>query len=94
MTDEMQNQIKEQRAKIKEGTASEKHKKQLLFLLDRLEAEHTTHTIRNTETGEEKTLTVAEILTEINRDRSDAWTPYNESDWQEGLDVFTEYKLI
>ena len=34
--------------------------------------------------------TVAEILTEINRDRSAEWTDYDESDWQEGWLEFVE----
>lgn len=46
---------------------------------------------------------LSEVIDEINRDRSEDWTPYNESDWQEGWDewvegdVYTmlhEYKMI
>jgi len=37
---------------------------------------------------------VKDILKEINRDRSNEWSNYNEKDWREGLEVFTEYKLI
>lgn len=34
------------------------------------------------------------ILEEINRDRSNDWRDYNESDWREGLTNFTEYILV
>lgn len=37
---------------------------------------------------------VSEILKEINRDRSDQWEEYNECDWKEGLEEFTEYRLV
>lgn len=36
--------------------------------------------------------TMPQILEEINKDRSDAWTPYDESDWQEGLTEWTWYE--
>ena len=48
----------------------------------------------NIETDEKITMTLNETIQEINRDRSDEWQNYNESDWKEGLEVFTEYKLI
>lgn len=48
----------------------------------------------NIETDEKITMTLNEIIQEINRDRSDEWQNYNQSDWKEGLEVFTEYKLI
>ena len=35
-----------------------------------------------------------DILEEINRDRSDEWTDYDESDWREGLAEFTTYEVI
>jgi len=44
--------------------------------------------IVNIETHEIMLLTVSEILEEINRDRSDEWQDYDESDWREGLDEF------
>lgn len=40
---------------------------------------------------------IEEILGEINRDRSDKWTPYDESDWEEGWYAWCEgdvYTLI
>jgi len=45
------------------------------------------------DTGEKKSTeqwTIAEILTEINRDRSAEWTDYDESDWVEGWLEFVE----
>ena len=50
--------------------------------------------LRNVETGEIVQWNLAEILKEINRDRSDEWVDYDEADWQEGLEVFTEYELL
>jgi hypothetical protein len=34
------------------------------------------------------------VLREINRDRSGEWTRYDKTDWRDGLENFTEYKLI
>ena len=39
-------------------------------------------------------VTLQEILQEINRDRSEEWTDYDDTDWQEGLDMFTEWELL
>jgi len=44
--------------------------------------------------GEIVEWTLAEILEEINRDRSEHWTDYDETDWKEGLDEWTWYELI
>ena len=44
--------------------------------------------------GEIVEWTVAEILEEINRDRSGHWTDYDETDWKEGLDEWTWYELV
>lgn len=38
--------------------------------------------------------TMAKILSEINGDRSENWTPYTEEDWQEGLDEWTEWEPV
>lgn len=46
------------------------------------------YTIFNIETHESWRLSLSEILEEINRDRSEDWQPYNESDWREGLTEF------
>lgn len=45
------------------------------------------------ETGEIIWMTMREMLYEINRDRSQTWIPYNISDFREGLETFTEYRL-
>ena len=50
--------------------------------------------LQNVNTGKIVEWTLKDILKEINRDRSDDWQPYDEFDWQEGLEVFTEYKVI
>jgi hypothetical protein len=52
------------------------------------------YTLINTETGQIHRWSLPTILREINRDRSAEWSPYNKSDWKEGLKEFTEYKLI
>ena len=44
--------------------------------------------IIDTEQNETMFWTLPEILHEINRDRSDVWQDYNESDWREGLAEF------
>lgn len=51
-------------------------------------------TVRERDTGLEYIWSMAEVLEEINRDRSEDWTPYNETDWREGLDEFTEFDLV
>ena len=41
--------------------------------------------------------TIVDILNEINRDRSEKWTDYNETDWQEGWNEWCEgdiYTLV
>lgn len=38
--------------------------------------------------------TLAQILEEINRDRSAHWTDYDETDWREGLDEWTEWEPV
>ena len=35
-----------------------------------------------------------DILEEINRDRSEEWTDYDETDWREGLAEFTEFVVL
>ena len=47
----------------------------------------------NREYGDVAEWNIHEVLEEINRDRSDEWTDYDESDWLEGLD-WTDYDLI
>jgi hypothetical protein len=51
--------------------------------------------VRHHETGELETFkNLKDVLKEINRDRSSGWTRYDECDWQEGLEEFTEYELV
>ena len=52
------------------------------------------YTLKNVNTGEVVKWTLKQILEEINRDRSDDWLAYDETDWQDGLEAFTEYTLI
>ena len=56
-----------------------------------------TYKIKEIETGEVHDWTLSEILEEINRDRSDEWSAYDESDWREGWKHWCEgdfYHLI
>lgn len=48
----------------------------------------------NTETNKIEIMTLNEILENINRDRSENWTPYDATDWIEGLHEFTEFKIV
>ena len=55
------------------------------------------YTFRELETGKLHHWTIAEILEEINRDRSDEWSAYDESDWEEGWKHWCEgdyYTLV
>jgi len=40
--------------------------------------------VRNIETGLTHTWDMDRVLEEINRDRSEEWQDYNETDWEEG----------
>jgi hypothetical protein len=53
-------------------------------------------TIRHIEDGDERHLTVKEILHFLNKEEphSDEWTDYDESDWQEGLQEFTYWDYV
>jgi hypothetical protein len=50
--------------------------------------------IRDVEDGSVYKMTLPMILEEINRDRSDEWANYDETDWREGLAEFTTYEVI
>ena len=50
--------------------------------------------LKNLETQELIELSLIDILKDINRDRSQYWVSYDEKDWIEGLNEFTEFKLI
>jgi hypothetical protein len=51
------------------------------------------YVLKNSITKELVSWTVEEILEEINRDRSDDWTPYTKNDWVDGL-ALTEYERV
>ena len=56
-----------------------------------------TYNIKVLETNEIQEWTLADILNEINRDRSGGWTDYDETDWEEGWNEWIEgefYSLI
>lgn len=53
----------------------------------------TQYNLKNRETGETVSWNMTEMLEEINRDRTDQWTPYDKGDWLEGLGM-TDYELI
>lgn len=50
--------------------------------------------IRDVEDGSVYNMTLPMILEELNRDRSDKWMNYDETDWREGLAEFTTYEVI
>jgi len=50
--------------------------------------------VRNRETGKLHRWNVGTALRNINRDRSQDWSPYNEFDWVEGLNEFTEFEYV
>ena len=50
--------------------------------------------IHDVEDGAIYLMTLPMILEEINRDRSEGWTNYDETDWREGLAQFTTYEVI
>jgi len=46
--------------------------------------------IKNRETKKIRVWSLQQVVNEINRDRSDEWTPYNKTDWKEGWKNFVE----
>ena len=50
--------------------------------------------IRDIEDGSVYDMTLPMILEELNRDRSDEWMNYDETDWREGLAEFTTYEVM
>ena len=53
--------------------------------------------VKEIESGKVSEWTLSDILDEINRDRSNQWTPYDETDWREGWENWVEgdyYKLL
>ena len=50
--------------------------------------------IRDVEDGSIWLVTLPMILEELNRDRSEEWTNYDETDWREGLAEITTYEVM
>jgi len=50
--------------------------------------------LRHTICGELREMTLPKILEEINADRSEGWENYDETDWREGLEEFTDLEVI
>jgi hypothetical protein len=46
--------------------------------------------VQDIETGQINEWTLAQVLEEINRDRSEEWESYDEKDWREGWDFWVE----
>ena len=51
-------------------------------------------TLRDTESGDIYEMTVPMILEELNRDRTEDWSKYDETDGREGLAEFTTYEIV
>ena len=52
------------------------------------------YTIRDIEYNTTFQMPLAEILQEINRDRSEEWQDYDETDWREGLTEWTTWEIV
>jgi hypothetical protein len=50
--------------------------------------------VKHLEDGKVFEMTLPEILEEINRDRSEAWQDYDQTDWREGLSEWTGLIVI
>lgn len=50
--------------------------------------------LRDTEFSLDVVMTLPQILEEINRDRSEEWTCYDESDWVTGMTMWTNYRFL
>jgi hypothetical protein len=48
------------------------------------------YVIQNRETKKLRLWSIRQVVNEINRDRSDEWTPYTTSDWKQGWKEFVE----
>ena len=53
-----------------------------------------TYTIRDIEYNTTFQMSLEEILEEINRDRSEDWQDYDETDWREGLTEWTTWEIV
>jgi len=51
--------------------------------------------VQDTQTGKKFVWDLCRVLKEINRDRSEDWTDYNETDWTEGWSQWIDgYKIV
>ena len=48
------------------------------------------YVIKDKETDKLRLWSIKQILSEINRDRSGDWTPYNKKDWKEGWNFWVK----
>lgn len=69
---------------------TQQRNREYLWVQEKIDSKHK---LMHTQTKEVIELTLLEILELINRDRSEYWTPFNEEDWEEGLE-WTDWKLI
>jgi hypothetical protein len=53
-----------------------------------------TYIIRDIEYNTTFQMSLEEILQEINRDRSENWQDYDETDWREGLTEWTTWEIV
>lgn len=51
-------------------------------------------TFENIVSGYIKEMTVSDMIIDINRDRSSDWIPYTIDNWEEGLNKFTEWRIV
>lgn len=54
----------------------------------------TVFTLKDIEYNTTFRMSLTEIIEEINRDRSEEWLDYDETDWREGLHEFTTWVLV
>jgi hypothetical protein len=51
--------------------------------------------VKDRETGEVVVFnSIRAVIRDINSDRSGDWSDYNEKDWKDGLENFTQYDLV
>lgn len=48
------------------------------------------YVIKDKETNKLRLWSIKQILSEINRDRSGDWAPYNKKDWEEGWNFWVK----
>ena len=56
--------------------------------------EQFTYVVLDKDHNKFRLMTVGEILSEINRDHSEDWIDYDESDWREGMEQWTKLVLL